>query len=160
MSLQPSSHPEARSLIAVFSLSSLLILLDHFWHTLLIFRSRSETSHVVSVSCGRGPRGPDSGSGPTSRPNSDHTDHICHELVENCKNLGIFSPTFSDQNKAEWPYMGMDQRILDWKNCFLVGQRVFSEIYSFSFGDFWTVCWVLTTSYTIIRKLTLCFNLC
>ena len=97
MSLQPSSHPEARSLIAVFSLSSLLSLLDHFWHTLLIFRSRSETSHAVSVSCGRGPRGPDSGSGSTSRPNLDH---ICHD--ENCKKLGIFFPQLFQQNKAEW----------------------------------------------------------
>ena len=153
MSLQPSSHPEARSLIAVFSLSSLLSLLDHFWHTLLIFRGpRPPTLCPCRVDVVQGVR--IRAQGP--RPGQTR---ITFVTMKTARSSGFFSLAFSDQNKAEWPYMGMDQRILDWKNCFLVGQRVFSEIYSFSFGDFRTVCWVLTTSYTIIGKLTLCFNL-
>ena len=132
MSLQPSSHPEARSLIAVFSLSSLLSLLDHFWHTLLIFRSRSETSHAVSVSCGRGPRGPDSGSGPMSRPNLDH---ICHD--ENCKNLRTFPPTFSDQPKqSRMTIFGHGSKNIRLKKWFFGGPKSFFRNLFFFFWRF------------------------
>ena len=155
MSLQPSSHPEARSLIAVFSLSSLLSLLDHFWHTLLIFRGpRPPTLCPCCVDVVQGVRIRAQGPCPGQT-------WITFVTMKTAGISGLFPQLFhTNQNKAEWPYLGMDQRILDWKNGFLVGQRVFSEIYSFSFGDFRSVCWVLTTSYTIIRKLTLCFNLC
>ena len=64
MSLQPSSQPEARSLI-VFLLSVLSPLLTQFTDFQDKVRDLSRR--------GRGPRGPDSGSGPTSRPNWDHT---------------------------------------------------------------------------------------
>ena len=63
MSLQPSSQPEARSLI-VFLLSVLTPLLTQFTDFQDKVRDLPRR--------GRGPRSPGSGSGSTSRPDSDH----------------------------------------------------------------------------------------
>ena len=110
-----------------FFVISLGSLLAHFTDL-----QGSETSHTVSVSCGRGPRGPDSGSGPMSRPNLDH---ICHD--ENCRNLRTFPPTFSYQPKqSRMTIFGHGSKNIRLKKWFFGGPKSFFRNLFFFFWWF------------------------